>query len=360
MIIVGDIACPTDCYSQKLTGLLKKNRGVFENNRFICNLEGLICADSSSLPLNTPVLYNHPTVLDALGSANLVGVGMANNHTLDLPEYFPDTKRLLVDRGVLYSGAGETMEEARRPFQYKDGDTDVMVFNCCWDFLLYHQNNPDKGVFISELEEERLLNEIKTAKTQNPTLQIVVTVHWSFDLETLPFPIYRQFSKLLIDAGATLVVGCHSHCVQGGEKYKEGYIVYGLGNFFIPHDVYAGGRLSFPEMSDLQLAFEYDFATKEAKCHWFKYNKEGDQLIEYLQSERFEQSEILKKYSPYASMGDAQYIKYFKNNRRKRFLVPIYKDINNKLQNRVFTSWLKARASFLRGLAKYNLRKWQN
>ncbi|MBK8078814.1 MAG: CapA family protein [Saprospiraceae bacterium] len=33
------------------------------------------------------------------------------------------------------------------------------------------------------------------------------------------------------DEGVNFIVGCHSHCVQGGEKYKDGYIVYGLGNF---------------------------------------------------------------------------------------------------------------------------------
>lgn len=360
MIIVGDIACPNESHSQKLTAFFEKNRSIFEHNRLICNLEGLICEDVSHLPQKTPVLYNHPTVLGALRKANIVGVGMANNHTLDLPEYFQNTSQFLTDNGVLHTGAGETKETAQKPFKYKDGNTEVLVFNYCWDFLLYHQSNPDKGVYVAELKEHYLLGQVKKAKEENPELQILVSIHWSFDLEILPFPIYRQFSKLLIDAGATLIIGCHSHCVQGGEKYNDGYIVYGLGNFFIPHDVYAGGKLSFPKMSDLQLAFEYDFATKEAKCHWFKYNKESDQLIEYLQSEGFEQSEILKEHSPYASMEDRQYITYFKNNRRKRFLIPVYKDISSKFQNRVFTSWLKARASLLRGLAKYNLRKWQN
>lgn len=66
MIIVGDIACPTESHSQKLTAFFEKNRNIFENNRLICNLEGLICDDVSHLPQKTPVLYNHPTVLGAL------------------------------------------------------------------------------------------------------------------------------------------------------------------------------------------------------------------------------------------------------------------------------------------------------
>lgn len=361
MIIVGDIASPTDNHSRELSSFFEKNRNIFADHRLICNLEGLVCAEAEKLPRDTPVLYNHPSVLSALEGANLVGVGMANNHTLDLPQYFLNTKRLLVNRGVLYSGAGESEREAHRPFRYKDGDIDVMVFNCCWNFLLYHQNNPEKGVFVAELEEKTLLNEIKRIKEGEPDLEIVVSVHWSFDLETLPFPMYRQFSRLLIEAGATLVVGCHSHCVQGGEIYKEGYIVYGLGNFFIPPGVFAGGRLTFPEMSDLQLAFEYDFSTRKAKCHWFKHaKKEEDCPIEYLCSEDFEKSELLKRHSPYDGMDQSQYIAYFKANRRKRFLVPVFTDINHKFQNRLFMYWLKIRARCLRLLAQYNLRKWQS
>lgn len=360
MIIVGDIACPSTRYSEKLFSFFSKNKSVFGDNALICNFEGLVCDDISHLPDNTPVLYNHSSVVEVLKSANFVGVGMANNHTLDLPECFKNTQRLLGEKELLFTGAGLSKEEAIQPFAYKDGEIDVLVFNFCWDFLLYHQNNPAKGVFVAELEEHALLNAVKRAKKENPKIEVLVYIHWSFDLETLPFPSYRQFSKLLIDTGVSLVIGCHSHCVQGAEKYKDGYIVYGLGNFFIPQGVYAGGKLTFPEMSRLQLAFEYNFETKRAKCHWFQYQENSDALIEHLATEDFEEAKILQKYSPYSTMEDQEYVEYFKANRRKRFLVPIYVDINQRFKNRVFTYWLKARANILRMMAKYNLRKWQN
>ena len=37
-------------------------------------------------------------------------------------------------------------------------------------------------------------------------------------------------AKRFIDNGADIVVGCHSHCIQGYEKYKNSHIFYGLGN----------------------------------------------------------------------------------------------------------------------------------
>lgn len=59
--------------------------------------------------------------------------------------------------------------------------------------------------------------------------------------------MHRLFAKALIDAVANVVAGAHSHCVQGGEKYKDGYIVYGLGNFFLPHNFFQMGK--FPTQS---------------------------------------------------------------------------------------------------------------
>src|SRR5690606_32351407 len=119
----------------------------------------------------------------------------------------------------------------------------------------------------------------------------------------------------------------HSHCVQGGEKYKDGYIVYGLGNFYLPNNVFAGGKLKFPPISSLEMAFEFNLLNREAKCHWFEYkNDDGHHYLNYVASERFENSKILRQYSPYAQMSHVEYIKFFKKNRRKKFLVPIYSD----------------------------------
>ena len=49
-----------------------------------------------------------------------------------------------------------------------------------------------------------------------------------------PIPEDRNIAKGLIDAGASLVVGHHPHVIQGYEKYKNGLILYSLGNFIFP------------------------------------------------------------------------------------------------------------------------------
>ena len=92
----------------------------------------------------------------------------------------------------------------------------VHLINACWEFYLYHQNNKNKELSINTINEKKIIERVSQLKKENSISKIVLYFHWSFDLEILPFPAYRQFSMDLIDNGASLIVGGHSHCVQGG------------------------------------------------------------------------------------------------------------------------------------------------
>jgi poly-gamma-glutamate synthesis protein (capsule biosynthesis protein) len=171
--------------------------------------------------------------------------------------------------------------------------------------------------------------------------------------------MYRQFSQALIDAGAAVVAGCHAHCVQGGEQYKDGYIVYGLGNFFLPNHVFANGKLFYPPFSSTQLVLEYDPATTKAYCHWFRYEKQAeDHLLEHTESSTFESSMLLKRYSPYQCMDPKGYTSFFKKNRRKKLLIPVFKNYQNESWLTVLTMLLKTRATLARVMARLHLIKW--
>jgi poly-gamma-glutamate synthesis protein (capsule biosynthesis protein) len=360
MIIVGDIASPSQKHNENLKQIFIKHADIFGNRSLICNFEGLI-NDEIDLSANTPVLFNHSSVIEALKVCNVKAVGLANNHILDLPKNFGQTIEQLQANGIAFAGAAFTKSAALKPATYKENGKDIILFNACWDFLLYHQKNPTDGVHIAEIVELQLIKAVRKHRSNYPEAAIIISLHWSFDLETLPFPMYRQFSRSLIDAGANVVAGSHSHCVQGGEKYKDGYIVYGLGNFFLPYNTFANSYLTFPDFARVQLAFEWDSDKKKARCHWFKYQNEGENhTLSHLGSDDFENSKLLADFSPYSSLSDNEYIKYFKINRRKKLLLPIYTDYNKVFVNELFTSYLKFRGRLARLLSKYGFRKWQN
>jgi poly-gamma-glutamate synthesis protein (capsule biosynthesis protein) len=360
MLFTGDIAAPGIKNSVELSGVFGKYPKIFKDKTLICNFEGLI-HDSAEANYNKPVLYNHQETLRVLKARGSVVAGLANNHILDLPLNFNPSIKIFEELDIIYTGAGTNKPDAEQPVQFEENGRQILLFNACWDFLMYNQQNPSNGIYVAEIDEKRLIKQVGQAKAINKNISIVVFLHWNFDLETLPFPMHRQFAKDLIDAGANLVVGSHSHCVQGGEKYNDGYIVYGLGNFFIPHNVFANGKIKYPSFSNTELVLEWEPKTNKAICHWFEYkNLNEEHTLNHLGSEDFETSERLKSYSPFNGLTDDEYFEYFKKHRRKKVLIPIYKDYNAYITNKMFTFLLKNRARVARLLAKHGVIKWQN
>jgi hypothetical protein len=357
MILLGDIACPNIEHAEFLKAVFQSN-SLFHDKDIVCNLEGLVSDDYKNVE-QEPVLYNHTSAIGVLAKAGVKVVSLANNHTLDLPRQFEKSTDVLSQNGIKHAGAGRTMAEAGMPTTFNDHGQEVMMMTACWDFLLYHQTNPSGDVYVNTYKEHELIEDIKKYKSSNSIgSKLLIYLHWSFDLETIPFPLYRTWSEAMIDAGADFVVGCHSHCVQGGEKYKNGYIVYGLGNFYLPNNYFANGKLYFPDFSRLQLAFEYNFIERQAMCHWFLYN--DDNTLKHLSSENFEDSVTLRKYSPFQKMVPSEYVTYYKNNRRKSKLIPVYVDYRKVRSNSIFTKFLKLRARIARYLAKKKVINWQN
>jgi poly-gamma-glutamate synthesis protein (capsule biosynthesis protein) len=60
---------------------------------------------------------------------------------------------------------------------------------------------------------------------------VVVSFHWGTENSAGPKPYQVTAAHRAIDAGADVVIGHHPHVLQGIERYKNGVILYSLGNF---------------------------------------------------------------------------------------------------------------------------------
>jgi poly-gamma-glutamate synthesis protein (capsule biosynthesis protein) len=358
MLITGDIASPSPLTSKHFSDSLENSISIFRGKTIISNLEGMLYT-GESIPGQRPVLYNHPSVAESLTSFSKPVFCLANNHSLDLESQYQFTCGYLNSKNIPFTGIGTTGEQANAHLVISEGPKNIVIFNACWDFLLYKTKNPKRGIYIHEIDEIELIKHISKIKRRNFNTGVIVYLHWNLDYESLPFPMHRKFGKALIDAGADVVAGSHSHCIQGGEKYKDGYIIYGLGNFFIPHGIYIEGRLSYPDISNLELVLEWDPFSGKMTCHFFEYSfLNSIHKLKHVISENFEDSAVLSGYSPFRGMEDDNYLKYFRSNRKKRILIPVYNDFKSVNLNRIKTSFLKSRARVAYSIARTGLKKW--
>ncbi|MDR0221008.1 MAG: CapA family protein [Lachnospiraceae bacterium] len=173
-------------------------------------------------------------------------VSLANNHTFDFGEIsLLDTLDTLVAHGVRYVGAGRSINEAAAPAYFIVGDIKIALIAST---QIEREDNPDTrgaseflpGVFRFR-PNTRLLAAIKDAKENSDF--VIVFVHWGTENESAPDWSQLQEGPQIAAAGADLIVGSHSHVLQGIYYYGETPVVHSLGNFWFSSRTYDTGVL---------------------------------------------------------------------------------------------------------------------
>lgn len=335
MIFVGDIANPD-------SSITVFSERVFEGKLLIANLEGCIIPNGKGKKYS---LYNDLSVLQFLKDNNVKAVSLANNHVQDEEDYFEYTEKLLEENGITFFGAG--IDKSEEPYASKiiveDGQTYIFV-GYAW--IITTIKNKKSRVKINLLENDKIIRDIYNIQQLYPNAKVICFFHWGYELELYPHPMDRKIARNAIDAGAYAVIGCHAHCITGGEIYKGRPIIYGLGNFALCENRFFDGKLKYPAFSHEQLAFE--ISDKGFFCHWFRNDVENCNII-FEETTAFD-SDRMKDKSPYQGMAHEEYKKWFRRNRRKRKLLPVFDDLKNIRLNYIKTEWVLFRGMLLRVL----------
>jgi poly-gamma-glutamate synthesis protein (capsule biosynthesis protein) len=192
------------------------------------NLEGPI-SDKGEKVGSIYSFRAEPESMGGLAFAGFNVLSFANNHIFDYGrKAFEDTLLRLKEAGIGYIGAGFSEKEAYSPLIKEAGGTKISYLAYTSLGSKSWQAQGDVSG-IAWLEEERIKDDIKKAKDASDI--IIVSFHYGMEYEKTPDSFQEEISRLAIDSGADLVVGHHPHVVQPIEKYKQGYIVYSLGNF---------------------------------------------------------------------------------------------------------------------------------
>jgi spermidine synthase len=214
-------------------GILRDIRGLV-----VGNLEGPFTSANpvATANKNGPSYYRQPPeYVRALVRGGVKVVSLANNHMMDCgPEGLRETLAVLKSAGIRAVGAGMDMTEARRPVILEENTVRVA-------FLAYNLVGPPSARAgargkpgVSWADGEGICNDVLAVRDRAEA--VVVMLHWGTETrkEFNPIPPSAARVKLahaIINSGASLVLGSHSHALEPVMRYRHGLICYGLGDF---------------------------------------------------------------------------------------------------------------------------------
>ena len=111
-------------------------------------------------------------------------------------------------------------------------------------------------------------------------------LHWGGRVEGGLYPDINQpgIAKKLIDGGADMIVGHHSHTLQPYEIYKNKYIFYSIGNFCFEDYVFEGETHPMPLRRNISSVISVFFEKYKYKINFdfFLNKKISFKKIDYL------------------------------------------------------------------------------
>jgi len=193
--------------------------------------------------------HGDPAALPAMRKAGVEVGNLANNHAYDRgPDALIDTRRNLLKAGIQPVGAGRNAKEAEAPAILKLNGWTVAVVGI--DEVIdpdYEVATSTKPGTAAGHDFSAALREVRAAAARSDL--VVVDIHWGVELDTQPRSYQVDQAHRLIDAGADVIFGGHSHRLQPMAMYHGRPIFYSLGNFVWPNFSTEGSTTAVAEVT---------------------------------------------------------------------------------------------------------------
>ncbi|MBQ7919011.1 MAG: CapA family protein [Lachnospiraceae bacterium] len=216
-----------DCISAELMDYMNQADIFCLNNEFTYSLRGEPLAGKAY------TFRANPERVAVLGQMGVDVVSLANNHVYDYGEdALLDTLDILAEADISYFGAGTNLEEAMKPI-YKEVDGKTIAFvgaSRAEKNKMTPQAGEDTPGILRCYDTELFRQVIKEADANADF--VLAYVHWGTEYSHELEDVQLQTGKEYLDAGADVIIGAHSHCLQGMEYYDGKPIIYSLGNYW--------------------------------------------------------------------------------------------------------------------------------
>ena len=329
------------------------NQGLFENaetERLVDHgLRGVLQhADyrifNLEVPLTdkeTPVKKCGPNLIASTKSvAGLKRLGidfftLANNHILDQGEQgLRSTREQLDSVGIAYAGVGETISEAAKPYLVELDGKKLGIYCCAeHEFSIVGENRPGANPF-DPLES---LDHIAALKAQCD--YVVCLYHGGKEHYRYPSPDLQKVCRKIVEKGADLVVCQHTHCIGCEEKWRNGTIVYGQGNFLFDYSDSEFWQTSILIQVDLMdFAVEYIPIQKNQNAVQLASSEEAQKIMASMQSRtgQIQQAGFVEEnYAEFAKAMIGGYMMRDNTAMKSRFIRGLNKLIGHRISQKM-------------------------
>jgi len=201
-------------------------------NRVVVNLECALTERETVIRKFGPNLKMPICAAAILRDAGVTDCGLSNNHSVDFDEVgLADTIATLESAGLGWTGAGKNEADSRKDLIFTENGKTVRVITVCEHEYTYAMENVAGARPYDPYDTSA---DIRKAKAEAD--YVVVMYHGGKEYSRYPSPRLRKLCRSMVTDGADLVLCQHSHCIGCREKYENGEIVYGQGNFHFLYD----------------------------------------------------------------------------------------------------------------------------
>ncbi len=257
-LLVGDLS-PTSVTdplfaNQKIDELFHDVRDLFVGNQVnFVNLECALTDHTQSIEKFGPPLKACAETADVLKTIGVTVCGLSNNHIFDYGKVGAlDTMENLARVGIDFTGFGDNYQASRKNYTVEADGERLTILAVCeheYSYALEHRMGS------RPYDEYDTMTDIRAARADCDRL--IVIYHGGKEMCQYPSPRLRKLCRAMVENGADVVLCQHSHCIGCYERYLEGHILYGQGNFHFVKPLFSVDAKKW----NCSLAVRYDSET---------------------------------------------------------------------------------------------------
>jgi len=204
---------------------------LLDSDLNITNLECPLIDAKHPIDKIGPTLRANERCIELLKYGNFHLITLSNNHIMDHGDSgLMSTIRLCQENKIEWVGAGRNLDEASLIWYKKIKNMKIAILNFSEiEFSTAGELSPGSNPL------EPIMNFYSIQSAKKNADYVIVIVHGGHESYQLPSPRMVRTYRYFIDSGADLIVGHHTHCFSGYEKYKGKMIYYSIGNFIFDH-----------------------------------------------------------------------------------------------------------------------------